>query len=210
MSNTKTVQRSPDLGIGIRMKRLPGGVPVIEPKAPVWWGWLDDDGKKATQLTTLWAATDPLYSFGYWPGLWAAVVEDAATAQWQIEFTPKIWYEESGTTSPVWTGDVIAWSLPPSLPDTAENLFTPKTVHLPAVDFGNGPIEAYQYWPAGAYISTFESVPIPSVIASGNTCSVGQDSKSMSGTLVAKATVGRKPLGQVSLELMRVIHRVWS
>ena len=47
-------------------------------------------------------------------------------------------------------------------------------------------------------------VPVPPFVAAGNTLSVAQDGKSMSGVLVAKAFVAGVHVGTVRLTLKRI------
>jgi hypothetical protein len=111
-----------------------------------------------------------------------------------------------------WSGDPIKFDCPSKLPDTPAHLFTPQTVALPTHDFGGNDHEEdpHVYWFGWKDTPGFPNIPIPSVIACGNTLSVGQDSKAMSGTLVADASVGGKKVGSVTLELMRAFNRIAS
>lgn len=211
---TRTIQRSPDLGLGIRMQRLPQAVQQA-PQTPWWWGWMDASGLQASNLEVVWNPdVGPDLPNAYWPGLWVAVVEGAATVRWEIEFTPKVWFksdEPDAMAEVLWRGPPISYDLPPALPDKPEALFTASFAALPdPLSIGGSDLSPWSYW-AGAYYSPgFPNVPAPKLVAAGNTLSVAQDSKSMSGSLVAQAHVGGRKVGTATLDLMRVIRPVWS
>lgn len=222
MSTTRIIQRSPDLGIGIRLQRLPQAVqqafarPAPQPvQPPWWWGRMDAAGQRATTLTVQWdPAVGPDYPFAYWPGLWVAVVEGATAVRWDVKFTPKIWFKDWGDGAEselVWTGEPIALQLPPALPAAPEALFTPALVTLPdPLAIAESSVDAWTYWAGAYYTPTFPALPAPIVIAAGNTLSVAQDTKSMSGSLVANAFVDDVGVGAVWLDLMREVQKTWS
>lgn len=218
------IQRSPDFALNIRLQRLPEvqpqvvpkplQPPVVEPKPPGWWGWQDADGKNETRLSVRWnEAAGPDYPYGYWPGLWVAVVEGATEVKWDVQFIPRIWFQsyDDPKIEIAWTGDPVRLEFPLDLPDTPETLFTPPRVPLPdPLRLGGTDSSPYSYWTGAYYTPGFPNVPMPSVIAAGNALSVGQDTKAMSGTIVADASVSGRKIGSVTLELMRVVHQTWS
>ncbi|MES2948676.1 MAG: hypothetical protein V4858_09050 [Pseudomonadota bacterium] len=206
---TRTIQRSPDLGLRIRLQRLPEEAvpaPQAQPKPPIWLGWQDEEGKEATSLSARWDtpsnATSP---DGYFPGVWVAVVDNAMAVEWDIEFTPKIWRETNGELTLAWEGRTVKLKRPSTLPDTPENLFDGQRVTLPVLTILEETVAPSEYWLLGGRGSEFPEVSMPTWIAAGNTLTVGQDHKSMSGTVVATATVGTQKVGSVTLDLVRVI-----
>lgn len=134
---TRTIQRSPNLGIGIRMQRLAAPTaPVVAvaaaPKPPYWWGWADAMGKEATTLEVLWRQYD---NPAYFPGLWVAVVEGATAVTWQVQFTYVEWFAdiEGNETEVVSPGPPHTLQLPPNgeLPHP-EELFAPNPLFVAA------------------------------------------------------------------------------
>ena len=218
--NTRTVQRSPNLGLGIRMQRLQPVSQAVQqaftrPRPPWWWGWMDVNGQPATVLDVLWdAEVGPGMPNAYWPGMWVAVVEGATVVRWEVEFTPKVWFkglEAGAKTELMWEGKPIALQLPAVLPAAPEELFTPAKATLPdPLKTGGSDVSPWVYWDGAYSTPGFPNVSVPQVIAAGNTLSVAQDTKSMSGSLVAQAFVDDVSAGSVWLDLMREIPKVWS
>ena len=208
---TRTIQRSPDLGLGIRLQRLPVAAPAqkvepTSPKPPVWWGWEDEKGNNATKLSARWdSPPNAMSPDGYFPGVWAAVVENVASVEWEIVFTPKIWREPDGELTLAWEGDPVKVQLPLALPGTPSEIFDGQRVTLPTLTILAITVEPSEYWLLGGRGTTFPDISMPTWVAAGNTLTVGQDHKSMSGTLIATAMVGTQKLGSVSLDLVRVI-----
>jgi len=199
----KTVQRSPDLGIGIRLQRLapvstPGAVtPSTPPGTPYWWGWDDEKHKHTSALERLWNdASTP----AYFPGAWVAVVEGATSVTWTTEFVPTVWFISTGETVAkiVWQGDPVVSHLPPTgALVTPEVLFAAVLTPLPdPLSTGEGDIAYTAYW-AGADPAS------PLLIADGNTLTVVADSIPVTGILTAKASVGGVSVGVVTLTLKR-------
>lgn len=194
------VQRSPNLGINIRLQPLTEAPKVIavSPKPPVWWGWRNEKSEPETVLTTTWddAATPP----GYFPGMWCAFVENATAVDWEITYTPKIWFNGVWTDFKeviAWTGKPITKKLPPAMAGSAV-LFDTADVALPdPLEVGENSVTLSGYWPEAV-------VGIPLVIASGNSLSVRPYNGSPTGVLVAKASVKGKVLGTVQLTIKRV------
>lgn len=217
--NTRTVQRSPNLGLGIRMQRLPQSVQRLPqsvqqafgpPAAPWWWGWTDTNGQRLTTLGVVWDADVGVYRpDAYWPGLWVAVVEGATSVRWDVKFTPKIWFKENtpgAKAKLTWQGADITLPTGQTLPGAPTDLFTPAKVALPNPLDGEAP---WSYWEGAGYTDSVTYIPAPRVIAAGNTLSVAQDTQSMSGSLVAQAFVDDVSAGSVWLDLMREIPKVW-
>ena len=205
----KIIQRSPDLGVGIRLNKAV--VAVVEksnPKPPHWWGWAEANGTKLTKLTPRWDRYGiPDSPYGYWPGLWSAVVEGATSASWAVTFEPKVWLAfDTGAPveDPTWIGSEIVLALPKNLPQNPIALFEPQAANLPELEFGGSSVSPWSYWEGQYSTPGFPELPIPRIVGAGNTLSVYADSKCLSGTLVAKATVDGKLLGSVELELLRV------
>lgn len=198
------VQRSPDLGINIRLQRLAPvstgvvAAPATPPGAPYWWGWNDEKHKHTTSLERLW---DDASTPAYFPGEWVAVVDGATAVTWTVQFTPTVWFIGTGETvaNILWQGDPIVSRLPPSgsLP-TPSTLFATEPTPLPdPLTTNEGDIPYATYW-AGLNPTT------PLLIATGNTLSVLADSVPVTGVLTAKATVDGAIVGVVTLTLKRV------
>ena len=214
----KIIQRSPDLGVGIRLNKavVAVAVAVVEksnPKPPHWWGWAEANGDKLTKLEPRWGLYGiPNSPYGYWPGLWSAVVEGATSASWVVTFTPKVWLSSdigAPVEDPSWEGEAIELALPQRLPQNPIALFEPQLVALPGIDFEGSNVSSWFYWEGAYSTPSFPELPIPRIVGAGNTLSVYADSKCVSGTLVAKATVDGKLLGSVELQLLRV-NQVYS
>ena len=199
MSAPRIIQRSPDLGIGIRLQPVRQAVKQVPPKPPYWWGW-DVLGVAATELE---APHEQDVLRAYWPGLWAALVEGATTVAWQIEFTPVVWVSWFPDPEAIlaWQGQPVSWVLPPdgTLPEPGV-IFAPAKVALPdPLTVGTSEIALDSYWYGGA-----GGVPLPLCVAAGNTLSVSPEAGSISGILVAKALLLGATLGTVQLTLKRV------
>lgn len=176
---------------------------------------MDVNGQPATVLDVLWdAEVGPDMPNAYWPGLWVAVVEGAAAVRWEVTFTPKIWFKgpaPGAKTAVVWEGDPVALQMPAALPATPAVLFTPEKVTLPnPFPVAGSAVPPLTYWAGGYDTPGFPNVSVPQVIAAGNTLSVAQDTKAMSGTLVANAFVDDVGVGAVWLDLMREVQNTWS
>ncbi len=216
---TRIVQRSPDLGLGIKLQRLPEApkpqkpadpLPppaVVEPSPPWWWGRYDEDDKRLTEITSEWGrAPDAYYA---WPmpvygvgDTWVGVVEGVAAVSWRVTFTPRIWAHDDYGLNIVWTGDTpIEVTLPPGEPQYT----TPARVTLPNPLFVDGADRSPEYyWYDINYTSFVDyQVPMPNVIAAGNTLSVTAETRSMSGVLEATAMYQDKDIGTLKLTLVR-------
>lgn len=211
---TRVVQRSPDLGIGIRLKRIPEAVKqAIDPSPPVWWGWFDGNGERSTSLSILAAE---FYQYGppspYGIGVWVAVVDNATTVRWEVSFTPKIWFKgDRKTAEVIWAGDPRTWSLPALLPKTPNVLFTPQNVTIPEHLKLDGVDKRFSsYWAVQNTNQIGREIPLPSVVAAGNTLTVAPDIRAMSGSLSATAFVDGGAVGAVWLDLMREVQKTWS
>lgn len=217
MSTTRTIQRTPDLGIGIRLQRLPVAQAVQQvvaqpqqPEPPWWWGWLDEDGQRATSLEVRHGPHAVDMPSEYWPGLWVAVVEGATAVRWNVSFTPTIWFAGDGTEV-VWEGEPVELQLPATLPAEPDTLFTPPTVTLPdPLAIGGSDVSPWTYWPNAGDTPGFPRVPIPKLVAANNTLTVAQGDKSVSGVLAANAYVDNVGVGSVNLALMRAVQQIWS
>lgn len=204
---TRTIQRSPDLGLGIRLQRMTQVVaaPLATPKPPFWWGWPDTTGEPAKTLEVLWTE---FASPAYFPDLWVAVVDGATAVTWQIEYTPTVWFkgdEADAVEFVAWEGEPIALQLPPSgkLPKP-EVLFSQRYAGLPdPLIVGTTEIPLSSYW--SGYVSA-----VPMFVATGNTLSVMADTHSPSGILIAQAFVNGASIGTVKLTLKRVNRRIWT
>lgn len=226
MSTTRTIQRTPDLGIGIRLQRLPVAQavqqvvqPPLPPEPPWWWGWLDEDGKRITSLEVQHGPHAVDMPSEYWPGLWVAVVEGAMAVRWDVSFTPTIWFagvDPDADAEVVWEGEPVEMQLPATLPAEPDTLFTPPTVTLPdPLAIGGSDVSPWTYWPGAGDTAGFPNLPIPKITAAGNTLSVAQSDKSVSGVLAANAYVdnvgaGSVGVGSVNLALMRAVQKIWS
>lgn len=95
----RVIQRTPDLGIKIKLQRLPvvpDAVPAAAPPKPVevlppfWEGWLDDDGERMTDITESMNRhnADTRTRF-FWQSVFVAVVDGASNVDWEIEFVPE-------------------------------------------------------------------------------------------------------------------------
>lgn len=214
-TTTRTIQRTPDLGIGIRLQRLPVAQAVqqvVQPEPPWWWGWMDEDGQRATALEVRYGSHAVDMPSEYWPGLWVAVVEGATAVRWEVSFTPTIWFAGNDAGAQVvWEGDPVELRLPGELPAEPAALFTPATATLPdPLVIGGTDVPVWTYWYENYPLPGFPSLPVPKMIAAGNTLSVAQGDKSVSGVLVGKAYVDGVGVGSVTMALMREIQQVWS
>lgn len=195
------VQRSPNLGINIRLQPLSEAPKVlaIAPKPPVWWGWRNADKSPATELLAEWNEAATFQTYG--TGMWCAVVENAPEAAWEIEFLPKIWF--MGLYSDfkeivAWTGKPVKWSLAPAPVPVSNTLFDQKMIELPdPMMIGDSPVPLSSYWQG-------QVMGLPLLIASGNTLSAMAYPGSPTGILTATAFVRGKRLGSVQLTLKRV------
>lgn len=210
----RVIQRTPDLGIKIKLQRLPVvpvepvepvcPVPVMEP--PVWFGWQDKDGNRAVDLMR-----DPEFQFDgggriFRPSLFVAVVDGAQYVHWDVTFTPVLWsvwgdkgkrYEEER-----WRGDPIETAL---RSEEFERETEEHFIDLPEVD-GIGP---HDYWPMvtrgwDGYVPN-EYAGLPIYIAAGNTLSISlfDPAAAMSGELTAVAkTTEDVEIGRVTLRLI--------
>lgn len=206
MSTTRIIQRSPDLGIGIRLQRLPQAVQqaATRPQPPWWWGWMDENGQRAATLDVEWDRTvGPYLPDAYWPGHWVAVVDGAIAVRWDIEFTPQLCF---GLGNVVWQGIPINLKLPSVFPGTPSTLFSPAKVTLPeTLNLGGTDVNRWTYWTGSDQSPGFPEIPIPNLLAAGNTLSVMQGTQSMSGILEATAFVNDIAVGSVRISLVRQI-----
>lgn len=179
MSTPRIVQRSPDLGLGIRLQRLQEAKPVpqVQQKPPFWWGWADASGKPSAALEVLWMNGQ---SPAYFPGLWVAVVEGATSVTWQIELRSVEWLigddgEEIEVVSP----------------DTPWSLRLPPSGKLPAPDvlFSALPL----------FVAAGNSLSVMTGQVLGELGPYGT-----SGKLVAQAFVNGVSVGAVKLVLKRI------
>lgn len=186
----RVIQRTPDLGIGIKLQRATSG---LTPKAPYWFGWAGADSFVSV-LTTVWNQTK---NPAYLPGMWCAVVENAVKVDWQIEYLPMLWFKGSESHNQ----EIVAWTGPEvqvSLPVTQAPDYVPDTVALPdPLAVGNTNIPRDVYWG-----DTIESLPL--IIGTGNVLSVMPYFGSPSGILTARASVAGKSVGVVQLTIKRV------
>lgn len=197
------VQRSPNLGINIRLQPLTeASKPALaaKPKPPYWWGWKNAKREAETVLEAVFneAAVPP----GYGPGLWCAVVENAVSVVWSVTYTPKIWFNGSYSDFEeivAWTGTPIHFALPPSTIPDSSTLFDTADVALPdPLEVNGNTIPMSSYWPEAV-------AGIPLVIATGNSLSVMPYTGSPPGVLTATASVNGKVVGLVQLTIKRVV-----
>lgn len=206
------IQRTPNLGIGIRMRRVsaapaaaaaPGPDPVGG--TPVWVGM---DGATEIEVRALDSATCNAYPIATWSG----VVEGVADVVWSVAFTPvisvsieslEIYREE------VWRGATVTLTVPPVPVPGHPYPPTYYPVPNPLVVSGN----EYRPWDYWARESLWEplflwgegdSVALagPSVFVANGALVVSAWGRCMSGELVATAFRGGVELGQLSLALV--------
>jgi len=218
---TRIVQRSPDLGLGIKLQRLseppkpqkpadplPPPPPVVEPSPPWWWGWFGEDGERRTRLETTHSNGDPAMDgrLGYWPGVWTATVDGASAVTWIVEFTPMLWLgqwdeptNEVVSVVVAWEGKPTRWDLPPVTPlPLPEDLFALAPFDLPdPVSYLGEDFTPVTYWSGPV-------TALPLAIAAGNTLCVVQDSRGVSGALRASAFFNGTALGEVTCLFKRI------
>ena len=205
----RVIQTSPDLGLRIRLQRLPE-VTTSTPLPPFWWGWQDRQGRRRSELQVSCEAVNLEFSLReYGAGLWVAVVEGVPAVTWQVFYTPMVWFNpDTSKPDPVnaaWVGAALEYRLPQASLADAGALLKPRLVELPAtLRIGGGDLWAEQYWEGAYSIESFPKVPAPLFIAAGNTLSVRAEFKSMSGVMVARARVGTVDVGEVRLTLKRM------
>ena len=214
----RIIQRSPDLGLRVRLQRLPTVPEQLAPDPPFWQGWQDGQGQRKSAIEVNCDRKETGYRrlLGYGPSLWVAVVERVPAVTWRVLFTPMVWFDEdasmpgpaSGGTNqpePVWIGDALEYGLPqPNLADLGPRL-KPRQVELPAtLKIDGEEVEADRYWEDGYKAEGFPMLPAPLFISAGNTLSVRAELTSMSGLIEARASVGGKEIGTVRLTLRRV------
>lgn len=193
-----TIQRSPDLGIGIRLQRIveakPVAAPSLKPQPPYWWGWSDKPNNPVTFLEIERQEYPTTY---FPPGLWVAVVEGATQVTWEVTFTPKIW----GDTDPsdrIHLVEAAGKAIPVALPKLGTavigaDLFVTDSISFTAVLKGGG------------YEREFTTVgELPLIVASGNTISVMSKSIDLTGIITAIASVDGKVIGKAELVLKYV------
>lgn len=160
----KIIQRTPDLGIGIKLQRVSSDLP--SPKPPWWWGWYDSAGQRQQTLLVTrnlgHQLPEPIPAApNYWPELWVAVVDNATDVVWHIEFTPELWVQRletdgwtTGDEEPftAWVGDTISLQRPGSLALSAESLFAdilvklPKTLKIGSETYYSSAAGGVTYW----------------------------------------------------------------
>jgi hypothetical protein len=203
MTSPRIIQRSPNLGIGIRLQRLvdkPTVVPKDHPKPPAWRGWYDATGNPASDVESVWDGAAVVGQPSYSPGVWVGVVDGSSAVAWDIVFIPMIWFRapDQDKVRLAWSGSGIEWSVSSqgecpfdfsltSLPDPLSTPEVPYSQVTALADYWSGPVG-----------------PIPMAVAAGNTLIVTQSSVGVSGTLIAKARVSGVVVGSVSLTLKRV------
>ena len=218
MIANRIIQRSPDLGLRVRLQRLPTAPEQLAPDPPFWQGWQDAQGQRRSAIEANCDRGETGYSRlrGYGPNLWVAVVERVPAVTWQVSFTPMVWFDKDasmpgpasgGATQPepVWIGEALGYELPvSSLADLGPRL-KPRQVELPATLKIDGVEKrAERYWEGAYDIEGFPMLPAPLFISAGNTLSVRAELTSMSGLIEARARVGVKEIGTVRLTLRRV------
>lgn len=207
----RVIQRTPDLGIKIKLQRLPVEpvvpvvpvcpVPVMEP--PVWYGWEDGDGNRLVDLSLESDNFNNDVGHTFDRGLFVAVVDGAQYVHWDIAFTPVLWNaaDEEG-----WRGETLEDTL------WSEDFWGrgyASLIDLPADVGGSAPED---YWPmqrvrfrkrGGEW--TDNGAYLPSYIAAGNTLSLSlfDPAAAMSGELTAVAkTIEDVEIGRVTLRLI--------
>lgn len=191
----KVVQRTPDLGIGIRLQKLVATAPSLPPKGPYWFGW-EKSGSDAfvNEVTTIW---DTIKNPAYLPGIFCATVDNASQVDWQVEYLPKIWfkgYESHDKEIVAWTGSTVQIALP----KIQNKDYVPARIVLPdplVVEHSSIPLVVY--WSGSV-------APLPLIIATGNSLSVVPYYGSPSGVLTATASVSGNKVGVVQLTIKRV------
>lgn len=205
------IQRTPNLGIGIRMRRVsaapaaaaaPGPDPTGE--TPVWVGMGEDT---AIVVHTLEEDVCNQYPVGVWTG----AVAGLADVEWSAVFTPVITARESmeGPATEVWRGSAVALVVPPVPVGGHPYPPTYFTIPNPLEIFGFE-YEPTAYW-TNAWLWTrlfvtgsgsTVALAGPSVFVSNGVLIVSTWGRCMSGELVATATRGGVELGQLSLTLV--------
>lgn len=196
------VQRTPNIGIAIKLQRASAPPPQQQDVAsPRWVGYLTATGEPMRHL-----------AYELFPdekGVWVAEVPGAIQVDWHLTY--EVWYESlpfrppSGYTLQKAILDVVQVVLSEPAPQPREKPYydepywayewagDPQTYHLPP-------------WPP--IPRTFEiggrvvSAVFPTVIPAGNTLTVSLDQWPLwAGLLRARASVAGVALGEVSLAL---------
>lgn len=197
------IQRTPNLGLTLRMQRIAapavapaagdGGLPG-DPQPPVWARWFDDADEPATEIqleTYMGSGGVPLGRFVVGPVV--AHVAGGVDVEWEVTFVPTLWAE--GTGDVLWTGDVLASTLP--LAVAPGDNPTPPTRAIVLPDLG-GESPSF-YWPHSWRDAPIGTVYEPLMVAVGNTLTVALETGSSPGVLEAVAKVGTTVLGTVRL-----------
>lgn len=209
----RIIQRSPDLGLRIKLQRNEAQAKEAMADGPWWAQWYGADGQRLKVLEVE-HFIPPNKIEGWKPryrdGLWVAVVEGVAAVSWRVTFTPVISVFLNGTDNPLWNGKEIwrgaainftlSGSAPPmnSLdPYPADQVVLPEMIKV-----GNNEIWRDTFWPQwilGRNIGPGVSLPV--IVSAGNTLSVAAGGHSLTGELRAVASVGGTELGAVSIVL---------
>lgn len=218
MIANRVIQRSPDLGLRVRLQRLPTAPEQLAPDPPYWQGWQDGQGQRRSTIEVNCDRSESGSRGlrGYGPSLWVAVVERVPAVTWHVSFTPMVWFDKdasmpgppSGETpqpEPVWIGGPLKYELPQSdLADLGPRL-KPRQVELPAtLKIDGSEKRAERYWEGAYAIEGFPMLSAPLFISAGNALSVRAELTSMSGLIEARARVGVNEIGTVRLTLRRV------
>lgn len=209
------IQRTPNLGIGIRMRRVsaapaaaaaPGPDPVGG--TPVWVGM---DGATEIEVQALDSAACNAYPIATWSG----VVEGVTDVVWSVAFTPVITIQMEAALGPetfeAWRGPTVALTVPPvpgidhPYPPTFFPVPSPLVVagteYFPASYWANSPL-----WDLLFLYGSDDSIAIagPSVFVANGALIVSTWGRCMSGELLATASRGGVVLGQLSLRLIAI------
>ena len=199
------VQRSPNLGLTLRMQRLapPAVAPVVDDgggplpgdaQPPVWARWFDDADAPATEIQ-LETYVDTL---GYPHGRFAvgpavAVVVGGIEVTWEVTFVPTLW-NTAGTV--IWEGTALDSTLPLAI-SPGDNP-TPPTRSITLPTFGEA--EPSMYWPhEWRGYANYDTVYEPLMVAAGNTLTVALETGGSPGVLEAVAKIGTTVMGTVRL-----------
>lgn len=210
----RIIQRSPDLGLRIKLQRNDVQAKQAVADGPWWAQWYGSDGQrlKALEVEHFIPADGggEVWRPRYRDGLWVAVVEAVVAVSWRVTFTPviNVYVRDMGAPSrerkEIWRGQAVSFTL--SEPFSAGDVldpYPPARVVLPdVIKVGDRQISVYSYWPTGILgVDIGPGVSMPVVVAAGNTLSVAAGSHALTGELRAVAAVGGTEVGAVSIVL---------
>lgn len=193
------VQRTPSLGLSIRLQRIAAEKPAqeIQVSAPRWAGYLTAAGEPMRDVSSLdWGGNSDATT------AWVAEVPGAITVDWDLSY--ELWLETLafsdegvGSVARV-VVDVIPILTPEPTPQPAEGLDDDYPHHQPP--WPRVPTERQVDHPVFGW--QFVSAYLPAVIPAGNTLTVFLDRRPLwSGLLRARANVDGRAVGELTLAL---------